>query len=51
MVKWVQMVGLFCAFLRLIMGKPQSGHFVVSDEDFPEFKLLKTPATPIMYEG
>ena len=23
------------------MGKPQSGHFVASDEDFPEFKLLK----------
>ena len=22
------------------MGKPQSGHFVASDEDFPEFKLL-----------
>ena len=23
------------------MGRPQSGHFVASDEDFPEFKLPK----------
>ena len=27
--------------LRLNLGKPQSGHFVASNEDFPEFKLLK----------
>ena len=27
--------------LCLTMGKPQSGHFVASNEDFPEFKLPK----------
>ena len=32
---------LFLGHLCLIMGKPQIGHFVAANEDFPEFKPPK----------